>query len=172
VLKLANLLCPRLFFRCCTDCPASYAHEPGRRYNFLSAQEQRKPSHDCCVAGSPPTRSPCRRLPHPPPLFPPSLANRGLVALDSALERLAQFLYMRTACSYQSIEALDRRSTRGSSKPPPVQRHAQNGHFQQATLRRTEQATGVSDGRPGVPTLAILALEPAVGQFVCPGATA
>jgi hypothetical protein len=59
---------------------------------------------------------------------------------------------------------LDRSNAGRGPESLPIHRHTQNKQFQQATLRRFRQATGVPSGRPRIPTTALLAFEPAVGQ--------
>gem|GEM_PF-3434925 len=118
------------------------------------------PQHDDLAGGS------------PPPLAPPGPANRGFVALDGSLEWFAQFLDMRAACSDQPIETLDRGSARRSPESLPVNRDSKNEQFQQPTLRCFRQADRRPCSLPRIPSTTGFALEPSVGQLVCPGVTA
>ena len=99
-----------------SDDPIPFPRRDSKHLHLSVALQD--PQHDHLAGGSPTL------------LSPPSPANRGLVVLDGALERLAQLLDMRAAGSDQSIETLNRRSTRRGSKPLPVHRNAQHEQFQ------------------------------------------
>ncbi len=140
------------------DDPISFPGGNGKHLHLTIALQD--PQHDD-LAGSSPT-----------PLAPPSPANRGLVALDGSLERLAQFLDMGATGSVQSIETFDRGSARRSPESLPVDRDSQNEQFQQATLGSFRQANRGPCDLPRIPSAAGLALESSVGQLVRPGVTA
>jgi hypothetical protein len=114
------------------DYPISFPSGNGEYLHLTVALQD--PQHDDLSCGSPTA------------LAPPGPANRGLVALDGSREQFAQFLDMRTAGPYRSIEAFDRRSARGGPESLPAHRNSQHEKFQQSTLRRLRQSDRRTSG--------------------------
>jgi len=133
---------------------------PSRNREDLDLPVALQDPQDEDLAGSAPTA-----------LAPPDPAKHGLVALDRSLEGVPQFFLARATRAHQTIESLDRSNAGRRPEPLPIHRHAQDEQLQQATLRRCRKSTAVPGGRPGVPTPAFPAFEPAIGQMIRPTVT-